>query len=76
MQLPLNCIKCPLSENIALLFQLMSGAKAFAYYCKKYTVQSVYMTDFDEAKANIKDDLRGEIYSWLLSPTHVTFIWE
>lgn len=56
MQLLLNCIKCPLSENITLLFQLMSEAKAFAYYCERHAVQRVYVTDFDEAKANIKDD--------------------
>lgn len=56
MQSLLNCIKCLLSENITLLLQQMSGAKAFAYYCKRHTVQRVYMTDFDEVNVNIKDD--------------------
>lgn len=56
MQSLSNCIKCPLSKNITLLFQLLSGAKAFAYYCEVRAVQRVDMTVFEEGKAKIKDN--------------------
>lgn len=70
MPLLLNCMKYPVSKNMMIFPQPLSEPRHLHIPGERVLPRRVCVTDFDEAKANIKNNSIGRFCSWLTSLAH------